>query len=55
MRELGRVLLNVCCVVPGGVVVFLPSYQYCHHLLALLTKDGAVDKIQAKKKVGCRR
>lgn len=28
MDELGRALLNVCTVTPGGVVVFLPSYQY---------------------------
>lgn len=28
MDELGRLLLNVCRVTPGGVVVFLPSYQY---------------------------
>ena len=28
MDELGRLLLNVCTVTPGGVVAFLPSYQY---------------------------
>ena len=26
--ELARVLCNVCTVVPGGVVVFFPSYDY---------------------------
>ncbi len=28
MDELGRLLLSVCAIVPKGVVVFLPSYDY---------------------------
>ena len=28
MDELGRLLGNVCAAVPGGVVVFFPSFSY---------------------------
>jgi chromosome transmission fidelity protein 1 len=28
LDEIGRLLVNVCAVVPKGVVVFLPSYEY---------------------------
>jgi chromosome transmission fidelity protein 1 len=28
MEELGRTLIRICQTVPGGVVVFLPSYSY---------------------------
>ncbi|KAF7914220.1 uncharacterized protein EAF01_000626 [Botrytis porri] len=34
MDELGRVLVNVCTVVPGGVVVFFPSYRVLDTILA---------------------
>ncbi|KAF8866317.1 ATP-dependent RNA helicase chl1 [Acephala macrosclerotiorum] len=32
--ELGRALLNICSVVPDGVVVFFPSYAYLSSILA---------------------
>ena len=28
LDELGRLVLNTCQVVPGGVVVFFPSFSY---------------------------
>ena len=28
LSELSRVLMNVCNVIPGGIVVFFPSYEY---------------------------
>ena len=28
LSELSRVLINACNVIPGGVVVFFPSYDY---------------------------
>ena len=28
LSELSRVLMNACNVIPGGVVVFFPSYEY---------------------------
>ncbi|KAE9369378.1 DNA repair helicase [Stipitochalara longipes BDJ] len=32
--ELGRALLNICTIVPDGVVVFFPSYAYLSTILA---------------------
>ncbi|KAN0101688.1 DNA repair helicase [Hyaloscypha variabilis] len=32
--ELGRALLNICTIVPDGVVVFFPSYAYLTTILA---------------------
>ena len=28
LSELSRVLINACNIIPGGVVVFFPSYDY---------------------------
>ncbi|EME29448.1 DNA excision repair protein ERCC-2 [Galdieria sulphuraria] len=36
IHELGRMLLNICRVVPGGVVVFFSSYSYCSYALNYL-------------------
>ena len=51
MDELGRALLNLCHVVPGGVVCFLPSYEYERKIFTHWTSTGSLDKINAKKKV----
>jgi chromosome transmission fidelity protein 1 len=32
--ELGRALLNICTIVPDGVVVFFPSYSYLSSILS---------------------
>ena len=49
--ELGRLLLNVAAVVPGGIVAFFPSYSYLSHVIdswqssilpALVARKGAV-------------
>ena len=53
MDELGRAILNLCNVVPGGVVCFLPSYEYEKRLFAHWTTTGCLDKINSKKKVPC--
>lgn len=51
IEELGRVLCNVCNVVPGGVVCFFPSYDYEKLVIAAWEKSGILAKIQIKKKV----
>uniref|UniRef100_A0A0P4W9K1 Helicase ATP-binding domain-containing protein n=1 Tax=Scylla olivacea TaxID=85551 RepID=A0A0P4W9K1_SCYOL len=51
LDELGRVLVNVCTVVPGGVVCFLPSYDYEHKVHAHFTSSGVLTRLSAKKKV----
>ena len=51
MDELGRAVLNLCHVVPGGVVCFLPSYEYEQRLFSHWTTTTTLDKINNKKKV----
>ena len=51
MDETGRVLLNLCNVVPGGVVCFFPSYEYSRRMVAHWESSGALARLAAKKKV----
>jgi chromosome transmission fidelity protein 1 len=60
IRQLGRVLLNICTVVPDGVVVFLPSYGYLDEVVGVWqspdtagTADTGLlwDRLQSKKSV----
>jgi chromosome transmission fidelity protein 1 len=39
--ELGRALLNICTIVPDGVVVFFPSYAYLSTILARWTSSAS--------------
>jgi chromosome transmission fidelity protein 1 len=56
--ELGRALLNICTVVPDGVVVFFPSYSYLSSILTRWSlppsKPGdknLLERLSAKKAV----
>ncbi|KAH7447640.1 hypothetical protein KP509_01G114900 [Ceratopteris richardii] len=49
MEELGRLLFNLCCVVPEGIVVFLPSFDYEQQLYSTWKATGIVDKLLRKK------
>lgn len=58
INRLGQALLNICSVVPDGVVVFFPSYGYLDEVVevwkASSTGDGGKplwDRIQARKAV----
>ncbi|CAG5122924.1 unnamed protein product, partial [Candidula unifasciata] len=51
IEELGRVLCNVCNVVPGGIVCFFPSYDYEKAVHSAWEKSGTIQKIQLKKRV----
>ena len=51
IEELGRVLCNICNVVPGGVVCFFPSYDYEKLVISAWEKSGVLAKIQLRKKV----
>ncbi|CAL8376134.1 unnamed protein product [Arctogadus glacialis] len=51
MDETGRVLFNLCTVVPGGVVCFFPSYEYSRRTLAHWEASGALARLAAKKKI----
>ncbi|CAL8358727.1 unnamed protein product [Lota lota] len=51
MDETGRVLFNLCNVVPGGVVCFFPSYEYSRRMVAHWDSSGALARLAAKKKI----
>ncbi|KAI0764365.1 DNA repair helicase [Trametes elegans] len=51
IAELGQILLNFTNIVPGGMVVFVPSYAFLHTVTAKWKATGLLEKINAKKKV----
>ena len=54
MDETGRILCNLCNVVPGGVVCFFPSYEYQHQVCAHWEKSGLLARLTIRKKVSGR-
>ncbi|MDR8335907.1 hypothetical protein FPK31_24245, partial [Acinetobacter baumannii] len=44
-------LVNICTVVPDGVVVFFPSYHFEEHVHNVWRQLGIDKRIEAKKKV----
>ncbi|XP_063496874.1 ATP-dependent DNA helicase DDX11 isoform X3 [Symphalangus syndactylus] len=51
MDEAGRILCNLCGVVPGGVVCFFPSYEYLRQVHAHWEKGGLLDRLATRKKI----
>lgn len=51
MDETGRILSNICNVVPGGVVCFFPSYEYLRQIVSHWEASGALARLASKKKV----
>ncbi|GCB82935.1 hypothetical protein scyTo_0023700 [Scyliorhinus torazame] len=51
LDECGRVLVNLCNVVPGGIVCFFPSYDYEKQVYTRWEKTGLLAQLEAKKKV----
>lgn len=49
--EIGRALVEICKVVPSGIVVFLPSYTYEAHLMRRWKATGLSQFLQRYKKV----
>ena len=49
--ELGRLLINIFAVVPGGVVCFFSSYDYEEQVYTHWQSTGILDKMNARKKV----
>ncbi len=52
--ELGQAIINICQVVPKGVVVFCPSYEFLWQVKARWEKAGALDRLEKRKKVSRR-
>lgn len=51
IEELGRLLSNLCTVVPGGLVCFFPSFAYADHVTKTWETLGILASIRAKKAV----
>ncbi|XP_068458600.1 ATP-dependent DNA helicase DDX11 isoform X2 [Clinocottus analis] len=51
MDETGRILSNICNVVPGGVVCFFPSYEYSRLIISHWEASGALTRLANKKKI----
>lgn len=51
MDETGRILCNLCNVVPGGVICFFPSYEYQRQVHAHWDKSGLLARLAIRKKV----
>ncbi|KAL7446984.1 hypothetical protein ACHAXM_011061 [Skeletonema potamos] len=49
--ELGRVIMNMCNVVPSGFVVFLPSYNYESQVFQRWRATGMLSQIDSKKRI----
>jgi chromosome transmission fidelity protein 1 len=48
--ELGRTIMNISFIVPGGMVCFLPSYEYEHTCFTRWTQIGIISKIESRCK-----
>ncbi|NXC85551.1 DDX11 helicase, partial [Cercotrichas coryphoeus] len=51
MDETGRILCNLCNVIPGGVVCFFPSYEYEKQVYGHWEQTGLLSRLAAKKKI----
>ncbi|XP_066040310.1 ATP-dependent DNA helicase DDX11 isoform X3 [Chamaea fasciata] len=51
MDETGRILCNLCNVIPGGVVCFFPSYEYEKQVYGHWENSGLLSRLAAKKKI----
>ena len=49
-EELGQIIFNLCHIVPGGLIVFFPSYSYLKVAKDVWTPQ-LLDKLGVKKKV----
>ena len=51
LDELGRVICNICNIVPGGLVIFFPSYAYETKVYDHFEKTGVLLRIERKKDI----
>ncbi|EDV32677.1 uncharacterized protein Dana_GF22147 [Drosophila ananassae] len=51
LQELAMVLQNLVQVIPGGMVCFLPSYDYLEVVYRHLEKSGTLERISQRKKI----
>ncbi|KAG6545059.1 hypothetical protein Mapa_013754 [Marchantia paleacea] len=51
IEELGILMKNICTVVPEGIVLFFPSFEYEAHVFNSWQSAGTISAIEAKKSV----
>ena len=51
MDELGQILANLINIVPDGMVVFFPSYNFLNALRVRWGGNGILERFKQKKKV----
>ncbi|CEQ40378.1 SPOSA6832_02011 [Sporobolomyces salmonicolor] len=49
LDELGQSIVNIANVVPKGMVVFVPSYDFLHQVQARWEKSGMIKRLSTKK------
>ncbi|EFC45672.1 DEAD/DEAH box helicase [Naegleria gruberi] len=49
-KSLGKMIVNLCNIVPDGVVLFFPSYQYEKTVFEYWKNNGIIGQIEKKKK-----
>lgn len=51
LDELGCLIHNVCVLVPAGVVVFFPSFDYENYVVEYWKTKGTFSRISSKKRI----
>jgi len=51
IEELGKLVTNMCNIIPGGIVIFFPSYQFEEYVHNDWKQHGMYDRIQLKKMI----
>ncbi|KAK2459645.1 hypothetical protein APHAL10511_008290 [Amanita phalloides] len=49
--DLGQILVNFSCVVPAGIIVFFPSYNFLRAVKMTWIGSGKLDKLRERKEV----
>lgn len=55
MDEVGQTIVNLCNIIPDGVVCFFASFSYLEQLYARWRSTDVLDRIQKRKKVPVRK
>ncbi|CAG5108094.1 Oidioi.mRNA.OKI2018_I69.chr1.g3629.t1.cds [Oikopleura dioica] len=53
LRNYGNLLVEICGVVPDGVVVFFTSYSYLENVVSMWNETGIIEGIQKNKIIFC--
>nr|XP_027202812.1 general transcription and DNA repair factor IIH helicase subunit XPD-like [Dermatophagoides pteronyssinus] len=49
IQQYGRLITDLCEIIPDGIVLFFTSYAYMENVLSHWNSDGVIDKILANK------